>query len=377
MITMLKSSLHISAIIMIIAGLNSCSGKMEENDEVNDKPVAITLSSVSAGDVPEILASGEVEAAQTTNVSTRVMGRITSILVHVGDKVQRGQLLASVWDEDIKAKKAQANAMIAEAEGAYGSAQKDYDRFNNLYQQQSATAKELDNATLQFNSAKARLTAAKEMKSEVNANLTYSSVTAPFTGIVTQKLAEVGSIASPGMPILTVEQDGIFQVSASIAESDISNIRLGYIAHVHLKSTGKSFDGEIVQINPSSQFTGGQYIVKISIPTTARKDIYAGMFASVSIPTKDIQRVKSDVVLVPSSAIINRDELTGIYTLSANNTALLRWIRLGKVYGDKVEVISGLSKDEKFISSSASKLYNGIPVVVKQMREESSLTINK
>jgi RND family efflux transporter MFP subunit len=377
MITMLKSSLHISAIIMIMAGVNSCSGKMEENDEINDKPVAITLSSVSAGDVPEILASGEVEAAQTTNVSTRVMGRITSILVHVGDKVQRGQLLASVWDEDIKAKKAQANAMIAEAEGAYGSAQKDYDRFNNLYQQQSATAKELDNATLQFNSAKARLTAAKEMKSEVNANLTYSSVTAPFTGVVTQKLAEVGSIASPGMPILTVEQDGIFQVSASIAESDISKIHLGYVAHVHIKSTGKSFDGEIVEINPSSQFTGGQYIVKISIPTTARKDIYAGMFASVSIPTKDIQRVKSDVILVPSSAIINRDELTGIYTLSASNTALLRWIRLGKVYGDKVEVISGLSKEEKFISSSASKLYNGIPVVVKQMREESSLTINR
>ena len=305
------------------------------------------------------------------------MGRITNIFVKTGDRVNKGQLLASVWDEDIKAKRAQADAMIAEAEGAYATAQKDYDRFNNLYKQQSATAKELDNVTLQYNSAKARVAAARQMRSEVNANLSYSSLTAPFSGVVTQKLAEAGSIANPGMPILTIEQDGILQVSASIAESDISNIHLGDVANIQIKSTGKFFDGKIIQINPSSQFTGGQYIVKISIPATAKKDIYAGMFAGVSIPVKDTRQVKNDAVLVPSSAIINRDELTGIYTVGVNNTALLRWIRLGKNYGDKVEVISGLSKNEKFIRSSESKLYNGAPVVVKEIAEISMVTINK
>jgi len=295
----------------------------------------------------------------------------------VGDRVQKGQLLARVWDEDIKAKRAQASALIAEAEAAYGSAQKDFDRFNSLYKQQSATAKELDNATLQYNSARARLTAAKEMKSEVNANISYSSVTAPFSGVVTQKLTEEGSVANPGMPILTIEQDGILQISASIAESDITNTHLGDVAHIMIKATGKGFDGKIIQINPSSQFTGGQYIIKISIPLTEKKDVYAGMFANVRIPNNRVQLVKNDVVLVPSSVIINRDELNGIYTVSSNNTALLRWIRLGKNYGDKVEVISGLSKDEKFISSSESKLYNGAPVAVKQMREESVVTFNK
>jgi multidrug efflux pump subunit AcrA (membrane-fusion protein) len=178
------------------------------------------------------------------------------------------------------------------------------------------------------------------------------------------------------MPVLTIEQNGVFQVSASIAESDISNIHLGDVANIQIKSTGKLFDGKIIQINPSSQFTGGQYIVKISIPGTAKKDIYAGMFASVSIPVKDSRQVKDDAVLVPLSAIINRDELNGIYTISANNTALLRWIRLGKTYGDKVEVISGLSKDEKFIHSSGSKLYDGAPVVVKET-VASMATINR
>jgi RND family efflux transporter MFP subunit len=363
--------------IIILAGLNACSVDNNKKNETKEEPVAVTLSAVSAGGQATILASGEVEAVQTANISTRVMGRITNIFVKEGDRVNKGQLLATVWDDDIKAKRAQADAMIAEAEGAYAATQKDYDRFNNLYKQQSATAKELDNVTLQYNSAKARLAAAKQMRSEVNASLSYSSLTAPFSGVVTQKLAEVGSIASPGMPILTVEQNGIFQVSASIAESDITNIHLGDVANMQIKSTGKLFDGKIVQISPSSQFTAGQYVVKISISETAKKEIYAGMFASVSIPVKDIQQVRNDVPLVPLSAVINRDELTGIYTVSANNTALLRWIRLGKTYGDRVEVISGLSKDEKFIRSSEGKLYNGAPLAVKGTGETSMVAINK
>jgi len=374
---MFKKSLYSSLMIIILAGLNACSGGNEKKNETNEEPVAVTLSTVSSGTQLAVLASGEVEAVQTANISTRVMGRITNIFVKVGDRVNKGQLLASVWDEDIKAKRAQADAMITEAEAAYATAQKDYDRFNNLYKQQSATAKELDNVALQYNSAKARVAAAKQMRTEVNANLSYSSLTAPFSGVVTQKQAEVGSIANPGMPILTIEQNGIFQVSASVAESDISKIHLGDVANIQIKSTGKSLDGKVVQINPSSQFTAGQYIVKISIPGTAKKEIYAGMFAGVSIPVKDIPQVKNDAVLVPLSAIINRDELTGIYTVSGNNTALLRWIRLGKTYGDKAEVISGLSKDEKFIHSSESKLYNGAPVVVKETREAPMVTINR
>src|SRR5215470_4658271 len=111
MITTIKSSLLISSTMIVIAGLNACSGGMENSDQGNAKPVAVTLSAASASGQSEILASGKVEAVQTVNVSTRVMGRITSILVKVGDRVQKGQLLARVWDEDMKAKRAQASAL--------------------------------------------------------------------------------------------------------------------------------------------------------------------------------------------------------------------------------------------------------------------------
>jgi len=154
----------------------------------------------------------------------------------------------------------------------------------------------------------------------------------------------------------------VLQVSASIAESDISDIRLGDIATIQVSSTGKQFEGRFIQINPSSQFTGGQYIVKISVPDVAKKDFYPGMIANVYIPLKKEPQLTNDAVLIPASAIFTRDELTGIYTISTTNTALLRWVRLGKTYGDRVEVVAGLSKNERFISSSDSKLFNGAPV---------------
>ena len=369
---MTKKTLYYSLITITLAGLTACSAENQKKSEPNERPIGVMLSMASPAIQSAILASGEIEAAQTAGISTRVMGRITDIFVKTGDRVSKGQLLARVWDEDIKAKRAQADAMIAEAEGAYVSAQKDYERFNNLYRQESATAKELDNVTLHYNSARARVNAAKQMRSEVNAMLSYSSLTAPFAGVITQKLAEEGSIANPGMPILTIEQHGVLQVSASIAESDISNIHMGDVTTIHIKSTGKRFDGKVIQINPSSQFSGGQYIIKIGIPETETKDVYAGMFTSISIPVKDTSLRKNDAVMVPETVIISRDGLTGIYTVSANNLAQLRWIRLGKTYGDKVEVISGLSRNEKFISSSEGKLYNGAPV--QEIRETSTVT---
>lgn len=360
---MFNKNLLAAVVVTSTALLVSCSGGEEKTTTAAEQPIPVKVGSISSERSQAVLASGQVEAAQTANISTRVMGRINSILVKAGDRVSKGQLLATISAEDMQAKRAQTNAMIAEAEASLASAQKDFDRFTNLYKEQSATAKEVDNVTLQYNSAKSRVEAAKQMRNEVNAMLSYSSLTAPFAGVVTQKLAEAGSLASPGMPVFTIEQTGILQVSATVAESDIASIKLGDVANLEVKSTGKKLQGKIIQLNPSSQFTGGQYIVKISIPEADKKDLYAGMFVSVSIPvTGAATAVNNDMILVPASAIVHRDELTGIYTLGTDNIALLRWIRLGKTVGDKVEVLSGLAKGEQFIVSAEGKLYNGAKV---------------
>jgi len=206
------------------------------------------------------------------------------------------------------------------------------------------------------------------MRNEVNAMLSYTNLTAPFSGIVTQKLADAGSMANPGMPILTIEQSGSYQVSASVPENSIGQIHQGEEAMINIKASNKNFKGSVTQINQSSQFTGGQYIIKISIPDNQKTDLYAGMYATVSIPTKKPAKITTggDAVLVPVSSIEYKDQLTGLYTIGSNNTALLRWVRLGKNYGDKVEVLSGLEKSEPFIVSADGKLFNGAAVKIKQ-----------
>lgn len=366
-ITMKKTILgFISAGVLI---LTSCSSK--ENKDASkqnaDSVIMVTVANTSANDAQDLSLSGQIEASQTVNVSTRLMGYITFLKVKVGDHVNKGQLLATISNQDIMAKRAQADAMIAEAEAALKNAKKDQERFNNLYAQQSASAKELDNINLQYNSAKARVDAARQMRNEVNAMLDYANLTAPFSGIVTQKFAEAGSMANPGMPILTIEQNGVFQVSAAVPENSIQQVQQGATATIGIKALDRTFKGTVTQINQSSQFTGGQYLIKVSIPANEQKGLYAGMYTNIAIPVKKeaIAKTSDNSILVPASVIEYKNQLSGLYTISSNNTALLRWVRLGKTYGDKIEVLSGLEKNESFILSADKKLFNGAAVKIK------------
>lgn len=335
---------------------------------ITDTEITVSIASATGGiQNNTIKASGQVEAVQTANISTRVMGYITDVYVKAGDEVKQGQLLFKVSSNDIQAKQGQADAGIGQAEAILANAQRDYDRFTTLYKQQSATAKELDNATQQYNTAKAALEAAKQLRNEVVAQKIYTSVTAPFSGIVTQKLQDAGNIASPGMPVLTLQQGNNLQVSAAIAETEISGIKNGQDAIVFIGSVNKTVTGRVSGINPSSQFTGGQYIVKVALPGDAQKGLYAGMYVDIALPSqKSIANSDSSTaIMVPINSIVHKDELDGIYTINTNKLAVLRWVRLGKTSGNKVEVLSGLDRNEAFITSSTGRLYNGAPVVVK------------
>ncbi len=362
----MKKNIYLIGLILVTI-ISSCSSKKEEKTITTDSAILVQVANPSSNISKELNFSGQIEASQTVNISTRMMGFITSLNVKVGDHVNKGQLLVTISNDDIKAKRAQTDAMITEAEAAFYNAKKDQDRFNNLYKQQSASAKELDNINLQYNSAKSRLEEAKQMRNEVSAMMSYAQLTAPFSGIVSQKMMDAGSMASPGMPIITIEQAGVLQVSASVPENNIQQLQLGSNATVQIQSADKTFQSTVSQINPSSQFTGGQFIVKIKVPESAQKGLYAGMYANISIPLKNTntKTTNLDVVLVPLSAIENKNQLTGLYTISSNNHALLRWVRLGKIYGDKVEVLSGLEKNESFIIHAEGKLFNGARVKTK------------
>ena len=363
-----KKLFLVPAIATSVLLLNACSNSETNKNVENEKPIMVTTSANTNGvnDVG-LSVTGQIEAAHSTNVATRIMGYITKIYVKAGDRVTAGQLLFTVNSNDIQAKQSQVDAMLKQAESALHVAQKDFDRYTALYKQNSASAKELEQITLQYQSAKASVEAAKGMQHEVKSQLTYANVVAPFAGIVTQKLADEGSLANPGMPIVTIEQGGSLQVTANVPETEIASLKLGDIANVTVDAVNKQFKTRLTQINPSSQFTGGQYIIKLNIPSAETNKLMAGMYAQIKIESKKANSKAEDdnSVMIPSSALIYRDQLVGVYTIGAQNTAILRWLRIGKTIGDKVEVLSGLSKNETFIVKSEGNLYNGAKVSVK------------
>ena len=355
----------ITALIVFSAAiLFSCGSDPKEIKTLEAIPVKVS-GIVANTNSPFVTASGKIEAENSANVSTRMMGYVTKVHVKVGQKVGAGQLLVSINNADLQAKKAQLDASILQATAGYNNAKKDYDRFVALFNQQSASQKELDDMTARFEMAKAGLEGAKQMRNEVMAQFNYANITAPFSGTVTNTFIKEGDMANPGMPLVSVEGASKLQVTAMVSESEISNIKNGMPVTINIKSQNKQVSGKVSEVSSSAKNTGGQYLVKVTLDKMDTS-ILSGMFVNVQFPIEKQTTTtsKSEQVLVPETALIRQGQLTGVYTI-ANNTAILRWLRTGKTYGDKVEVLSGLKADEPYIISSEGKLFNGAKVSVQ------------
>ncbi|WGF91569.1 efflux RND transporter periplasmic adaptor subunit [Aequorivita marisscotiae] len=355
---------YTSLFFLGVLGLSSCGNSSEEKKIDNSPAVPVTVSSVAAeNNTPFLTASGKIEAANSATLSTRMMGFVDKVHVNVGEKVTNGQLLVSINNSDLSAKQAQTNAGITEAQAAFNNAEKDYQRFQNLFADNSASQKELDDQRARYEMAKARLEGAKQMKNEVQSQFAYVNLRAPFNGVVTNKFIDAGDMANPGVPLISVEGPGNFEVTASVPESEISKIKSGTEVQVIVKSMDKVVPGTVTEVSTSAKNTGGQYLVKIALAET-EANILSGMYATVQFPVEKSTDVS--LVLVPEDALVKRGQLTGIYTVSQSNTAILRWVRVGRSYGDQVEVLSGLAADENYIIDAEGKLYNGAKLTIKQ-----------
>ncbi|PKP44559.1 MAG: efflux RND transporter periplasmic adaptor subunit [Bacteroidetes bacterium HGW-Bacteroidetes-13] len=348
----------------VLVFLFSCADDPKKPENI--KPVLVTVSKVTSGNTAAfITASGKIESENSAEISTRMMGYVHKIHVKTGQQVKKGQLLVSINNADLQAKKAQAEAGVLQATASYNNAKKDYDRFVNLFQQQSASQKELDDKTARFEMAKAGLESAKQMKNEVVAQFTYANITAPFSGVITQTFVKDGDMATPGMPLISMEGMSKMQVAAMVSEEDISNIKKGMNAAVLIKSLNKEMTGKVSEVSQSAKNTGGQYLVKISLDKMDA-EIRSGMFVNVQFPlTHQTDNKQTIKILVPENALVRQGQLTGIYTVGNDNTAILRWLRVGNVYGNQMEVLSGLSVGETYIISSEGKLYNGVKIRIQ------------
>ena len=351
--------------IVIVLLLVSCTNddtKSSTNDTT--KPIVVKVATVMAAENnPYVTASGKIQAINSAELSTRMMGFVTKTYKNVGDKVTNGELLLAINNTDLQAKKAQIEANIIKAEAAFKNSKKNYNRFKNLIEENSASQKEMDDITANYNIAKANLEATKEMKNEINAQFAYANIRAPFSGVVTNKFIKEGDMANPGMPLISVEGKKGFEVIAMVPESEISKIKTNSKVDVIIKAINKTLRGMVTEVSSSAKNTGGQYLIKIKLDEN-NEEVLSGMFATVQFPVEKTKSTRN-LIAIPKSVLVKKGELQGVYTVSKSNTALLRWLRLGNDFNDEVEVLSGLSNGEQYIVSSQGKLYNGAKITAQ------------
>ena len=371
-----KHAITVLSMLMIglIATLAGCTNERSPAaappETVNNVSVIVAQKTA----VPDWLeAVGTVRAAQTSQVSSQMMGNIVEIRTHEGDRVQQGQVLAIIDDAQPRSVVNQATAAVAASEQEVAAADSDFaladatlKRYQQLYDKKSVSPQEFDEIKARYQSAVAHRDMARAGQSQANAALTqartllgYTNIRAPFAGVVTQKMADAGTLASPGMPIFTIEDTRSYRLEVTVNESDIRLVHPGQAAPVSIDALGNAqLMGKVVQIVPAADPSSRSFLVKVGLPSDAR--LRSGLFGRA-----EFSRGQRESLLIPRASVVERGQLQGVYVLDANQIAELRYVTLGNSTGGQMEVLSGLQGGEKLVAAPGDRDLGGKRIAIQ------------
>ncbi len=335
-----------SIVVFFTLVLAGCGGDKEQSQSTEDMtPKAVMVARVerlASGAYDEIM--GSVVARNTADISTKVQSRIDRILVDIGSRVKAGDLLAELDTREFQAKVQQARAMNEQAS-------QDLARFEKLLAESAATQQEYDGI-------KARAAVAEAGLHEAETFLSYARITAPFSGVVTRKLVDVGDLAFPGQPLFTLEEAGAPRFTVTIAESYRNKIAIGQQVRIAIAVIDTTVIGRVDELSPSADPMSRTFSAKIGLP--ALEQLRPGQFGRLLLPAEG-----ADVTLyVPRSAWVRRGQLDLVYVVTPERRAMLRLVRIGRQLPDKLEILSGLREDESVVVSDQRDLLDGDRVEV-------------
>ena len=356
-----------SLIVAAVFGFSSCSTEQPVKAQSPETVQHIPVLAVQQADVPDLLeAAGTVRAAQTSDLASQMMGNIVEIKVHEGDRVHRGQVLAIIDDAQPRAAVDLATAADLAAQQQLVAADSDLvlaestlKRKQYLYEQKIVSQQEFDEVKARRQANLARRDIARAGQAEARAvlnqamtSLDHTRIRAPFNGVVTNKNADSGTLASPGMPIFTVEDTRLYQLEVAVNETDVRYARTGEPVSIAIEALGNpELKGNVVQIVPAADPASRAFLVKILLPTDTR--LRSGLFGRAQF-----SRGKQQALLIPHSAVVERGQLQGVFVLDQNKVASLRYVTLGKFSGSEIEVLSGLQGGEWFVANPGERDLN-------------------
>lgn len=326
--------------------LTGCRGEAE-----NGKPAVAPLPTVSVtvGKAMEKTAARQVElmgslqATEQAEIAAKVSGNIVALPVVLGSRVEKGDLLAEINAGEINARQRQAKAQLEQA-------RRNFDREKNLLKKNAATrenVKALED-TLRI------ATAAWE---EAGTMLEYTRILAPFSGVVTGKMANVGDLATPGKPLLQVENEARLQVITNIPESMIAGVKPGDRLQVFVPPVDLRVTGTVAEVAPTADRLSRTAPVKIDVPADPK--LRSGQFARVTLASGN-----ATTITVPESALTAYGQMERIFVVD-DGRARLRLVKSGTRIDGEVEILTGLRAGETVVVDGSRQLTDGQPVSFK------------
>jgi RND family efflux transporter MFP subunit len=359
----MKTVLWASLLAVTAAMVAGCHGTDSASPAVVQNVQARVVES-QVQEVPVNLRStGTVHAKETAVVSAQVMGRIQQVMVHEGDSVRAGQTLVVLDDAALRAALEQAQAGLKAAQNAQAEAQinaslatSTLDRYKQLESEKSVSPQEMDEVSRRAEAAEANLEAVRAQTGEARAQvngahtmLGYTLLAAPFSGIVTARMVDPGTMAAPGVPLIQVDQAGALQLQASVDESAIGAVHKGMKVQVAIDGAGStSMTGTVAEIVPAADPSSHSFLVKIDLPSSTQ--LRGGMYG-----TAEFANGTRQAILIPRSAVVIRGSLACAYVLDGQGIAQLRYLTLGTGQGNLVEVLSGISSSEKLVDAPSDR----------------------
>jgi RND family efflux transporter MFP subunit len=336
----------ISALALATLVLSGC-GRKPETHPTSRPELAVaqvqvqTAESKQQATTEEVV--GTVRAKLRATLEAKLSGRIDKMPVLLGQAVKAGQLVAHLDAAEIKARLEQAEAGLQQTE-------RDWKRTSALFEQQAATRSDYD-------AADSRHQVAKAAAAEAEAMMGYLEIQAPFDGVVTKKWADVGDLATPGKPLLDVEDPSMLQLETDVPEAIASRIKQDARLAIRVDSLMGELAGTVREIAPTADSASRTFRVKLDLPQTA--GLMSGQFARLVVPVGE-----SSSVRVPVAAVVLRGQLEILFVVS-NQRAQLHLVKTGKRIGDEVEILAGLEAGESVVVGGAALLADGQPVEAK------------
>ncbi len=327
-----------SGLIVTATWLAGCGHKKESVSAAQLPAASVKVATVEKKTrtaTEEVM--GTVRAKLRATLEAKVSGRIEKMLAIPGQTVEAGELLVQLDVREIQAKLDQALAVRQQAEN-------DLKRFTALFEAKSLTQADFDNAQARTAVARAAVTEAETM-------LAYTKVTAPFAGVITRKRADVGDLATPGKPLLDMEDSRFLRLEADVPEAVIGRLKLGDKLPVRIGQLATELEGLVSEIAPAADPASRTITVKLDLPETP--GARAGQFGRVAAPVGETSALR-----IPASAVIQRGQMQIVFVVNGNS-AQLRLVKTGRSIGSEVELVSGVEAGEKIVVEGAAGLVDG------------------